>query len=46
MEVSYRRGEAGFVDFLDARRSRNETAPSYNEARAEYARSPYLAVSI
>jgi outer membrane protein, heavy metal efflux system len=42
MESSYRRGEAGFVDFLDARRACIETTQSYNEARAEYARSLYL----
>jgi cobalt-zinc-cadmium efflux system outer membrane protein len=42
MELSYKRGEAGFVDFLDARRACNETTRSYNEARAEYARSLYL----
>jgi outer membrane protein, heavy metal efflux system len=42
MEFSYRRGEASFVDFLDARRACNDTTQSYNEARAEYARSLYL----
>ena len=42
MEVSYNRGEASFVDFLDARRACNETTQSYNEARAEYARSLFL----
>jgi cobalt-zinc-cadmium efflux system outer membrane protein len=42
MEFSYRRGEASFVEFLDARRASNETTQSYNEARAEYARSQYL----
>jgi outer membrane protein, heavy metal efflux system len=42
MEFSYRRGEASFVDFLDARRACNETTQSYNEARAEYARSLFL----
>jgi outer membrane protein, heavy metal efflux system len=41
-ETFYRRGEASFVDFLDARRACNETTQSYNEARAEYARSIYL----
>lgn len=41
MEFSYRRGEASFVDFLDARRACNSTTQSYNEARAEYARSLY-----
>jgi cobalt-zinc-cadmium efflux system outer membrane protein len=42
MEFSYRHGEASFVEFLDARRASNETTQSYNEARAEYARSLYL----
>jgi cobalt-zinc-cadmium efflux system outer membrane protein len=42
MEFSYRRGEASFVEFLDARRASNDTTQSYNEARAEYARSLYL----
>jgi outer membrane protein, heavy metal efflux system len=38
---SYRRGEASFIEFLDAKRTFNETVQSYNEARAEYARSLY-----
>jgi cobalt-zinc-cadmium efflux system outer membrane protein len=38
---SYRRGEASFVEFLDAARAFNDTMHSYNEARAEYARSLY-----
>lgn len=42
MEFSYKRGEASFVDFLDARRACNDTRQSYNEARAEYARSLFL----
>jgi cobalt-zinc-cadmium efflux system outer membrane protein len=42
MEFSYRRGEASFVEFLDARRASNDTTQSYNEARAEYARSLFL----
>jgi len=42
MEFSYRRGEASFVEFLDARRACNGAAQSHNEARAEYARSLYL----
>jgi cobalt-zinc-cadmium efflux system outer membrane protein len=46
MEFSYRRGEASFVDFLDARRACNETTQSYYEARAEYARSLFLIDSI
>jgi cobalt-zinc-cadmium efflux system outer membrane protein len=40
-EYSYRRGEASFVELLDAVRAFNETMQSYNEARAEYARSLY-----
>ena len=40
-EYSYRRGEASFIEFLDAQRTFNETMHSYNEARAEYARSEY-----
>ncbi len=38
---SYRRGEASFIELLDAQRTFNETVQSYNEARAEYARSLY-----
>jgi outer membrane protein, heavy metal efflux system len=41
-EYSYRRGEASFLEFLDAQRAFNETMQSYNGARAEYARSLYL----
>lgn len=41
MEYSYRRGEASFVEFLDAVRAFNDTTQSYNEARADYARSLY-----
>jgi len=41
-EYSYRRGEATFVEFLDATRAYNDTIQSYNEARAEYARTLYL----
>lgn len=40
-EYSYRRGEASFVEFLDAVRAFNETMQSYNDARAEYARGLY-----
>jgi outer membrane protein, heavy metal efflux system len=40
-EYSYRRGEASFIEFLDAVRAFNETIQSYNQARAEYARSLY-----
>ncbi|MBO0720462.1 MAG: TolC family protein [Blastocatellia bacterium] len=42
IDYSYRSGEASFVDLLDARRAFNDTMQSYNEARAEYARSLYL----
>jgi cobalt-zinc-cadmium efflux system outer membrane protein len=45
-EYSYRRGEASFVEFLDAARVFNETMQSYNEARAEYARSLYTLDSV
>ena len=45
-EYSYRRGEATFVEFLDATRAYNDTIQSYNEARAEYARSLYLIDSV
>jgi cobalt-zinc-cadmium efflux system outer membrane protein len=41
MEYSYRRGEASLIEFLDAVRAFNDTARSYNEARADYARSLY-----
>jgi cobalt-zinc-cadmium efflux system outer membrane protein len=41
-EYSYRRGEASFVEFLDAVRVFNDTMQSYNGARAEYARSLYM----
>jgi len=40
-EYAYRRGEASFVEFLDAVRAFNDTMQSYNSARAEYARSLY-----
>jgi len=45
-DYSYRRGEASFVEFLDATRAYNETIQTYNEARAEYARSLYLIDSV
>src|SRR5262249_45117339 len=45
-EYSYRRGEASFVEFLDATRAYNETIQTYNEARAEYARALYLIDSV
>jgi outer membrane protein, heavy metal efflux system len=46
MEYSYRRGEATLVEYLDAQRAFNETMQSYNEARADYARSLYLIESV
>ncbi len=45
-EYSYRRGEASLVEFLDAQRAFNDTVQSYNEARADYARSLYLLESV
>ena len=45
-EYSYRRGEATLVEFLDAQRAFNDTMQSYNEARADHARSLYLIDSI
>jgi cobalt-zinc-cadmium efflux system outer membrane protein len=38
---SYRRGEASFIELLDAQRTFNDTMQSYNQARAELARSLY-----
>jgi len=40
-EYSYRRGEANFLEFLDAQRAYNEAMETYNAARAEFARSRY-----
>jgi len=40
-EYSYRRGEASLVEFLDAQRAFNDATQTYNEARANYARSLY-----
>ncbi|OYT69587.1 MAG: hypothetical protein CFK52_13420 [Chloracidobacterium sp. CP2_5A] len=37
-EYAYRRGEASFIEFLDAQRTYNETMQGYIDARAEYAR--------
>jgi cobalt-zinc-cadmium efflux system outer membrane protein len=45
-EYSYRRGEASFIEFLDAVRAYNDTMQNYNAARAEYARSLYTLDSI
>src|SRR5262249_30675250 len=41
-EYAYRAGEASFIELLDAMRAFNDTMQSYNNARAEYARSLYL----
>lgn len=41
-EYSYRRGEASFLEFLDAQRAFNDAQQSYNDARADYQRSLYL----
>ena len=46
MEYSYRRGEASLVEFLDAQRAFNDTMQSYNDARADHARSLFLLDSI
>jgi cobalt-zinc-cadmium efflux system outer membrane protein len=40
-DYSYRRGEASFIELLDAVRAYNDTIQSYNGARAEFARSLY-----
>lgn len=45
-DFSYRRGEASFVELLDAQRAYNETVQGFNEARAEYSRSLFLIDSI
>ena len=45
-EYAYRRGEASFVEFLDAVRAFNDTMQSYNEAGADFARSLYAIDSI
>ncbi len=42
IEFSYRRGEASFLDLLDAQRTLSETRQAYNEARVEYARTLYV----
>lgn len=41
-EYSYRRGEASLVEFLDAQRAFNDAMQTYNDARANVARSLYL----
>jgi cobalt-zinc-cadmium efflux system outer membrane protein len=40
-EYSYRRGEATFLEFLDAQRAYNETVQAHNQAQADFARSLY-----
>lgn len=45
-EYSYRRGEASLVELLDAQRAFNEAMQSYNDARANFARSLYQLDSI
>jgi cobalt-zinc-cadmium efflux system outer membrane protein len=45
-EYSYRRGEASLLEFLDATRAFNETMQTYNDARADFARSLYLLDSV
>jgi cobalt-zinc-cadmium efflux system outer membrane protein len=45
-EYSYRRGEASFLEFLDAQRAYNDTVQSFNDARADYARSLFLLESV
>ncbi len=46
IEYAYRRGQSSFVDFLDAQRAFNDTMQSYNNARADYARSLYTIDSV
>jgi len=41
-QYAYQRGEASFVELLDAERAYMETMQSYTMARAEYGRSLYL----
>jgi outer membrane protein, heavy metal efflux system len=41
-EFSYQRGEASLIEFLDAQRAYNDTMQTYNEAKADYARSLFL----
>lgn len=45
-EYSYRRGEASLIEFLDAQRAFNDAMETYNQARANYARSLYLIDSV
>jgi outer membrane protein, heavy metal efflux system len=41
-EYSYRRGEASLLELLDAQRAFNDAMQTYNDARADFARSLYL----
>jgi cobalt-zinc-cadmium efflux system outer membrane protein len=41
-EFSYQRGEASLIEFLDGQRAYNETMQTYNDVKAEYARSLFL----
>jgi cobalt-zinc-cadmium efflux system outer membrane protein len=43
---SYKRGEASFVEFLDAQRAFNDTMQGYNDAKAEFVRSIFLIESV
>lgn len=45
-EYSYRRGEASFVEFLDAQRAYNDTMQGYTDARTDYAKNLYLLESV
>ena len=40
-QYSYTRGEATLIEFLDGQKAYNDTIQTYNESRAEYARSLY-----
>lgn len=46
IDFSYRRGEATFIELLDAQRTFNETMQALNEARAQYATSLFIIDSI
>jgi cobalt-zinc-cadmium efflux system outer membrane protein len=41
-EYSYKRGEASLIEYLDAQRAFNDAMQTFNDARANYARSLYL----
>lgn len=40
-EYAYKRGDISLVEFIDAVRAYNDTMQTYNDARADYARSLY-----